>query len=202
MKKMMPITVFIFLFIFVQGCVTTSGARYTGVDIGGDNAYGLTVMPDDEKTILAVTSSKYHYSLILPYTEQWSFDWSDAPKLTGNSGLYNLSVVIYQTDKSSREFLKEHKAWLEEPGRVPGLVKAEMLKHRGERVLRTVIDLAKVGGGAFKGKTQHNYFNTRKHGDLVYYEHLSKIVEQKEAPLFQKVALDCVTVGFSADFMR
>jgi len=57
-----------------------------------DEDSGLTVYGEKKAGIIAVTSYKYHYALILPFSKKWTFTPNDGILLKGNSDLINVSL--------------------------------------------------------------------------------------------------------------
>jgi len=169
-----------------------------------DDRTGLTVIGEEKDRIVAVTSARHHYSLVLPWTEDWRFDVADAPLLKGTSGLLNLTLSVEECDESAKSHLRTLQARLAEGGRLKGVEKSEIISHRGEPVLRLVIDAAAASGKReFRGVKMVHLHAAERVGRLVYVLHLSRVIPADEAAQFDgRPLLSFATVGFRADFLR
>lgn len=177
--------------------------RFTGKTVQ-EEAGGITILGRKDRGLLAVTSTRFHYALILPYAENWVFTLDDSSLLRGNSGLVNLTLSAFETDKKPAQFLEGYKKRLEQSERVKGVEKSEIITVNNEPVFRNVVDGEIVGGSAeFRGVKIVHFFGAKRRDSVIYLLHLSRVVPPKERESFkEKTFLDMVTAGFQVDFMK
>lgn len=177
--------------------------RFTGKTVQ-EEAAGITILGKKDKGLLAVTSSRFHYSLILPYAEDWVFILDDSSLLRGNSGLINLTLSAVETDKKPAQFLEGYRKRLEQSERVKGMEKSEIITVNNDPVFRNVIDGEIAGGSAeFRGIKMVHFFGAKRRDSVMYLLHLSRVVPPTERETFtEKTFLDMVTAGFQVDFMK
>ncbi|NIS48445.1 MAG: hypothetical protein GWN61_21500 [candidate division Zixibacteria bacterium] len=197
----------VLIIILLQACATTTGSiRFKGETVQ-DQKTGFTVYADEETkkyNTLAVSSLKYHYFVILPYSEQWVFHEDERFCLLGNADLINFSLEIIKSDQSPKDFLSWHLGELKKPGAVPGLEKAEMKQYRDQWIMKTVVDGEKATGGeAFKGVKHVNFFAVKSWENYLYRYHISRVLRPEEVESFdEKPYMDMATAGFKVDFER
>ena len=165
---------------------------------------GITIVGEKDKGLLAITSARFHYALILPYAENWVFTLGDSDLLKGNAGLVNLTLSAFNTDMTPGQYLEGQKKGLREPGRVKGLEKIEVMQFKNEPVLRNVVD-AEIASGSegFRGVKMINFFTAKRWGKVLYVLHLSRVLPPKDRKTFnEKMFLNMATAGFHVDFMR
>ena len=165
---------------------------------------GITIVGEKDKGLLAISSARFHYALILPYAENWVFTLGDSDLLRGNAGLVNLTLSAFKTDKTPGQYLEGQKKWLREPGRVKGLEKIEVMQFKNEPVLRNVVD-GEVAGGSegFRDVKMINFFTAKRWGEILYVLHLSRVLPPKDRKTFDETMfLNMITAGFHVDFMR
>lgn len=167
-----------------------------------DASSGLTILGAKERGLVAVTSARHHYSLVLPYGEDWSFSVEEGALLKGRSGLLNVTLSEETADGSPDRTLAGVKERLSEPGRVKGLEKMELTAFKKEPVLRSVVDAhAATGSDEFRGVKLFHVFGAKRAGKGAYLLHLSRVVPAAEAAAFDvKPLLSLVTTGFRVDF--
>lgn len=71
--------------------------RFTGKHLF-EKRTGLTVLPTDDRSDLALTSIHHHYWVILPYSETWVFETDYDLPLWGNDETYNVSIAVVPKD--------------------------------------------------------------------------------------------------------
>jgi hypothetical protein len=169
-----------------------------------DAPSGLTVLGAKERGLVAVTSARHHYSLVLPYGEDWTFSVDEGALLKGSSGLLNVTLSEETADGSPERTLLGVKERLSEPGRVKGLEEVELTAFKKEPVLRTVVDArAATGADEFRGVKLFHVFGAKRSGKGAYLLHLSRVVPAAEAAAFDvKPLLSLVTTGFRVDFQQ
>jgi len=59
---------------------------------------GLTVLPDDDRTDVMVSSIHHHYRLVLPYSENWLFETDHDLPLLAQDDTYTVSIAIVPKD--------------------------------------------------------------------------------------------------------
>ena len=177
--------------------------RFSGKTVQ-DPKTGLTILGEEKDRAIAVTSLRDHYSLILPWTEDWRFTVGRSPLLKGASGLVNLTLSVEECDETARQHLETVQRQLAESGRLKGVEKSEIVTFRKEPVLLIVLDAAAASGSAeFKGVKMIHLHAAERVGRLVYVLHLSSVIPAEVAASFdEKPLLNFATLGFRADFMR
>lgn len=177
--------------------------RFSG-EMVQDSKTGFTVLGEKKDGIIAVTSAAHHYSLALPWTEDWAFTQGEAPLLKGASGLYNLTLSVEECDESAEQHLKTVQARLAESGRMKGVEKSELVSFKKEPVLRILVDAATASGKReFQGVKMIHLHSAERVGRLVYVLHLSRVIPAEEVASFDdRRMLSFATVGFRSDFMR
>lgn len=165
---------------------------------------GINVTAIKESGIVAVTSSRYHYSIILPYFDEWDFSWKSGQLLSGKSGGVNLNLTAIRSEDSPSAHLKKLRKVMSGPGVIPGMESMRLIRHNGERVLVTVVDGAKATDAeALSGVKHLNIFSLRKRKDVLYMLHLSTpYMEADGAKGLREEFLDYVTSGFDVNYMR
>lgn len=179
----------------------TNQIRFTGEKVL-DKATGLAVTADESGSVIAVTNSKYHYGLILPYSKEWVFDCDiEGHLLRGNSGLMNVTVDLTEYSGTPESYLEEHKDYLNEPGRVPGLVDSQIIPRNDFSVLKTKLDLGQVAEEQ-QGKVQLNYFIAKKWENELYMLHYSDIIEEAKIQDYNEEDIFNQLEFFKVDFLR
>ena len=82
----------LFGFLAAAGCAAGERpARFEGTDLlGGD----LTVLADDARSDLVVSSLSRRFSLLLPYAEDWEFESTDEVPLSADSRSLGLRALL------------------------------------------------------------------------------------------------------------
>jgi hypothetical protein len=165
---------------------------------------GINVTSDADGNVIAVSSKRHHYSLVLPYSDKWDFSWKEGYLLIGSAGPVNVVLRATVTGDSPETHLKMLKGMLQRRGAVPGLESARMVKYRGDLVLVTVVDGAKATDSvALDGVKHLNVFSVRKWKNLLYRLNISTpFVKGKGERELRSEILDYATAGFSASYMR
>lgn len=153
--------------------------------------------------LLALSNGRLHYSLILPYSEDWVFNTEEACHLKGNSGPLNMDVqILIETDLSPEEQITQLKEYLVSDKNPVTPSKIDLITHQGDVVLRTEVDGAKINA-VFQGVKHINFYCSKKSGGDLYKLHFSKVVRANRSdPVADEKMLDFVTAGFSVDFQR
>ena len=186
----------------LSGC-SPNRAAYRGFDLI-ERESGINVTAGHEERIIAVTSTRSNYSLILPYSDKWDFSWREGYLLQGRSGGVNVVLRAMVTEETPDEHLRKLKRNLEQPGTMPGLEGARIIRHRGERVLVTVVDGARATETRSLSGVKHlNLFSARKWKSALYLLHISTpYLEAGGSAGIRDEFLDYSTAGFSASYMR
>ncbi len=167
-----------------------------------DKRDGITIAGDKDKGLIAITSLRFHYSLVLPYAEDWVFTLEGGSLLKGHSGLINLTLSADRNDETPEQYLKTHKRLLLANPAVKGVEKMEMVAYKEEPVLREIQDgEAASGDKKFRGVRVYHFFTAKRWKRDLFLLHLSKVVPPKET-FNEKQYLGLVTMGFGVDFMR
>lgn len=184
------------------------GCALNTVKFRGDNLYeersGINVIATQEQDVLAVTSTKYNYSLILPYAENWDFSWKEGFLLLGNSGPVHVTLSAALTEDSALKHLKRLRDSQSALNAIDGLQSARIIRHRGVNVLVSMVNgVAKLKGGN-NGSFQHlNIFTARKWKNALYRLHISVPLSGAMDPgKVRSEFLDYATAGFSVTYMR
>jgi len=192
----------LFLLIVLAGC-SPNRAAFRGDDLIEREA-GINVTAGSGGDIIAVSNTRHHYSIILPYSDAWDFSWKEGYLLIGKSGPVTVVLRATVSDHSPEQHLWRLKETLEQPGAVPGLESARIFLHRGEKVLVTIVDGARATDSqALNGVKHLNVFSVRKWKNLLYRLNLSVPYRSGagyEGP--RREFLDYVTAGFSVSYMR
>ena len=170
-----------------------------------DPKTGFTVLGEKKDGIIAATSARDHYGLILPWVDEgWTFTVGDSPLLKGAGGLFNLTLSVEECDETAERHLKTVQQRLAEAGRMKGVEKSEIVTFGKEPVLRMRVDAATASGRTeFRGVKMIHLHAAERSGRFVYVLHLSRVIPAEEAASFdEKPLLSFATVGFRADFMR
>ena len=178
--------------------------RFTG-ELIQDPRTGFTVIGEKKDGIVAVTSARHHYSLVLPWGDDWKLTADeDGALLKGTSGLVNLTLSVAESDEPPERFLRSLQARLKDSGQLKGVEKSEVVTFRKEPVLRILVDAeAASGRREFRGVKMVHVHAAERVGNVVYLLHLSRVIPAEEARAFDdKLLLSFATVGFRADFMR
>lgn len=179
---------------------------------------GLTIISDKKDDIIAVTNYKYHYGMILPYSNDWVFTTDERVHLRGNSGKKNVSLWIEEYHESPATYIIRHQEKLKEPGRTPGLIDSKIIPYHDSSILKNVIDLGKAieiySGNyqqkdrekmleVFSGNYQLNYFIAKKWNSILYCMHYSDILNEEEIKDFnEELIFSFLYAGFHVDFKR
>jgi len=192
----------VFLLMVLSGC-SPNRAAFRGYDLI-ERETGINVTVGSGEEIIAVSNTRHHYSIILPYSDEWDFSWKEGYLLIGKSGSVNVVLRATVSDHSPEEHLWLLKETLEQPGAVPGLESAKMVLYRGEKVLVTIVDGARATDTeALDGVKHLNVFSVRKWKNLLYRLNLSvPYINGAGAAELRKEFLDYVTAGFSVSYMR
>lgn len=196
--------------LLAAALVTLCTAARAGVEIRfsgeavQESKSGFTVLGEPKEHVVAVSSARDHYSLILPWTEDWIFTLDDAPLLKGQSGLFNLTLSVEECDESPERHLRALQARLGQSGLLKGVEKSEIVTYKKEPVLRLVVDAEGASGRSeFRGVKLLHLHAVERVGRRCYVQHLSRVIPAEQAKSFDdKLLLSLVTVGFRADFMR
>jgi len=187
---------------FLSGC-SPNRVVFRGENLTEREA-GINVTAGEDGNIIAVSSNRNHYSLVLPYSTGWEFSWKEGYLLVGSAGPVNVVLRATVSEDSPVEHLSMLRSMLKQPGAVPGLESARIIKHRGEMVLVTVVDGARATDSkALDGVKHLNVFSVRKWKNLLYRLNISMpYVKGKGDSELRGEILDYATAGFSASYMR
>lgn len=194
--------VFLIVLFFFSGC-SPNRIAFRGDNLT-ERESGINVTAGEDGDIIAVSSNRHHYSLVLPYSDGWDFSWKEGYLLTGSAGPVNVVLRATVSEDSPLEHLSLLRKMLKKPGAVPGLESARIVKHRGDMVLITVVDGAEAAGSeALNGVKHLNVFSVRKWKNLLYRLNISTpYVKGKGDSELRAEILDYATAGFSASYMR
>ena len=160
---------------------------------------GLTVVHDEPREHLFVSSRPHNYWLALPYSETWEFVTGKKLPLEARDGVYDVAIEILEARRETEaEFLRNG---LQDPG-IGDVIKSELLEAHGRPVLRYLTE-----GGAlskrFAGeqKTFWNYCCVTRRQNSWYSLRISRAYEGgPPASAVEEQLLDILGAGFGADF--
>lgn len=170
-----------------------------------DEDTGTTITTDENKSIMAISSLKYHFVIILPYYNNWEVEVDGKQYiLFAHHERMNVSLDIFQNKhKKKSKYLKEFKKRLLKNKKKLGIEELKIIKHRKDSILVTVVDVYTLTNNEdFKGIKQINYFSTKSYRDERFSLHISIIQTDPKIELNNKEILDFITVGFNIDFER
>jgi hypothetical protein len=190
-------------FLLALAACSPNRIAYRGENLT-ERESGINVTADADGNIIAVSSQRHHYSLVLPYSDKWDFSWKEGYLLIGSAGPVSVVLRATVTEDSPGSHLKMLREMLKRPGAVPGLESARLVKHRGDVVLVTVVDGARATDSeALDGVKHLNVFSVRKWKNLLYRLNISTpYVKGKGARELRSEILDYATAGFSSSYMR
>ena len=190
------------LILALSGC-SPNKAAFRGYSLTEREA-GINVTAGAGGDIIAVSSARHHYSIILPHSDKWDFSWKEGYLLIGRAGSVNVVLRATVTGDSPEAHLGRLKETLEQPGAVPGLESARIVRHRGEKVLVTIVDGARATDSkALDGVKQLNVFSVRKWENLLYRFNISVPYRKgSNSKKLRRQFLDYATAGFSVSYMR
>lgn len=188
-------------FVLLSGCAYNVSFKGEALK---ERKSGINVTPDDARKIIAVTSSRNNYSLILPYSEEWLFTWREGYLLIGKAGNINADLLAVSSKDSPRQYLEDLRRKMTESDSLMGLESAEIIPHRGQYVLVAVMDGEEaLVSERYNGLKHLNVFTVRKWRSSLYLLHLSISVPPDSASQqTREQFLDFATAGFSVSYMR
>ncbi|MEF8753689.1 MAG: hypothetical protein V5B60_07060 [Accumulibacter sp.] len=158
--------------------------------------------PPEGDEFFTISSSHFHYFLVLPYSDEWRFTLDDTSLLRGTCGAFNVTLLARESDETPEQVLKQHKSYILSNPKTKGIKEIEIIKHGGISVLRNTVDLEALSGlEKYRGFEIRHFFVARKWKRELFLLHLSKTVSPGEAFLEDK-HLFMLTKGFDVDFMR
>lgn len=177
--------------------------RFTGETIQ-DGRTGLAVVGEKKDGIVSVTSTRHHYSLLLPWATDWEFTEDDSALLKGTSGMVTLTLSEEESAETPERHLRTLQARLGGSGRLKGVEKSEIVTFKKEPVLRILVDAEGASGKAeFRGMKLLHLHSAKRCGRLVYVLHLALVIPADEAKGYDdKLLRSFATVGFRADYLR
>lgn len=190
------------LVLALSGC-SPNKAAFRGYSLIEREA-GINVTAGAESDIIAVSSARHHYSIILPYSDKWDFSWKEGYLLIGRAGPVNVVLRATVTGGSPDAHLDRLKETLAQPGAVPGLESVRIVRYRGENVLITIVDGARATDSrALAGVKHLNVFSVRKWKNLLYRLNISMPYRKgSDSKELRRQFLDYATAGFSVSYMR
>jgi len=175
--------------------------RFTGSMVQ-DKRDGITIVGEKDSGLIAVTSLRFHYALMLPYAEDWTFTREQGSLLRGTAGPVNLTLSAERNNETPARHLERHKKDILSNPAAKGIGRIEVVTFKDEPVLREVQDGEAASGDArFRGVKVHHFFAAKRWEKDLYVLHLSKVVGPGDR-LDEKLFLNMVTKGFNVDFMR
>jgi hypothetical protein len=192
---------FVAVLLLVTAAEAAEKIRFTGSMVQ-DKRDGITIIGEKDSGLIAVTSLHFHYALMLPYAEDWTFTLEQGSLLRGNAGPVNLTLSAERNDETPGQHLERHKKDILSNPAAKGIGKIEVVTFKNEPVLWEVQDgEAASGDKAFRGVKIHHFFTAKRWEKDLYVLHLSKVVGPRDT-LDEKLFLNMVTKGFNVDFMR
>lgn len=169
-----------------------------------DSRDGITVIRSEEAPFITISSSRFHYFLVLPYADEWNFVLDEKSMLRGTSGRVNVTLFGGQSAQTPVEALERHRSRLLANKSTKGVEKIELIHFGGEPLLRQTQDAeAATGSSEHRGAKIYQFFAARKWKDELFLLHLSTLVApgEQDAQLEEKYSF-MVAKGFRVDFMR
>jgi len=155
-------------------CAQNSAAPSSGEHVKVDERNGLIQYWQEGKKGLVLSSTRFGFTVALPYSEHWQFTSDDTQPLRGNAGPYNVTVEIVSASEPPARYLR---SWMNNlVARTPGIVTAQILDTENGPLLRADQDVAQMPGGEqFRGAHQLHLFVAREARGALYTLHFSMI---------------------------
>lgn len=194
---------FAMLLAIILSACSPNTVAYKGLALT-EKESGINVTSDTENKIIAVTSAHDNFSLILPYSTDWGFSWRDGYLLMGNAGTVNVTLSATISDKTAEQYISKLKQTLDAPEALIGLESSNMIIHRGDPVLVTVVNSAVATSDEDLSGIRHlNVFSARRWKNALYMLHISAaFVTSSEEEKLKNEYMDYATAGFSVSYMR
>jgi hypothetical protein len=149
-----------------------------------------------------ISSSRFHYFLVLPYADEWKFTLDDTSMLRGTSGAFNVTLSAREGEETPEQVLKKHKSYILSNPNIKGIKEIDIIEQGGVFVLRDTQDAEALSGlKDLRGVEVRHFFVAKKWKKELFLLHLSKRVSLGEAFPEPKY-LFMLTDGFRVDFMR
>jgi hypothetical protein len=180
----MKALLFLFTSILIAGSAVASPVKFSfnGKNTGNDvfASTGIVVVGHDSKEFIVLTNAIARYSIVLPYSEEWAFDFEKG-HLTGTAGPMNFDVQIWTSGDTPEQHLTFLKDYLLANGKPIPPDSAEIIKSGSESLLRTEVNMGKIRP-AFEKATQINFYSVKKWRDTLYKLHFSAVVHPELLP--------------------
>jgi hypothetical protein len=194
----------IILFLLISVFINAENYRtiYFKGDFVLDEESGLSILPDENKEIIAITNMIYHYALILPYSTDWVIVFDDKYVLSASNNLLNVTLELIKNNGESSESFLENlmNRYLDNKLKF-GISNAIIINYENDHVLATIIDIYLLDD-KIKDKDikQIDYFSTKTFKDERFIMHLSFTQKQDHVDLNNPDLLNYLTIGFNIDF--
>lgn len=190
------------LALSISGCGLNT-AKFRGENLN-EKHYGINVITTEHRDVLAVTSTKHFYSLILPYSDSWDFSWKEGFLLLGNSGSVHVTLSALISQETPSQHLRRLRDTQSAINAIEGLNSAEIVSHRGMDVLVSIVSgTATLDNGNYNNFQHLNLFTARKWKNALYRLHISTpLTDESRLADIRKEFMDYATAGFSVSYMR
>ncbi len=196
------------IIIFLSILILINTDIYSSIYFKGDFVFdensGISVIPDENKEIIAITSLIYHYALILPFSINWEIDFNEKYVLLANNKSLNVTLELVKNNGESPErFLANlMKIYLDNKSKY-GISKTLIIDHKNDYILLIIVDIHLLDN-KIKDKEvkQIIYFSTKTFKEERFIMNLSFIQKLDQVDLNNIDILNYLTIGFNIDFER
>ena len=186
------------LALVVAATASASGPiRFHGQMITGANG-DFQITPMGKNDAVVYVDMKRHFSVVLPYSEEWVFDRDSPDRVTAHAGMLNLSVEMFpNTSASDRAYLEAVASSLLASKDVNGTVTAKIQDAAGQPVVAVLADAEIVTKDPrFRGIKHYSFFATRVMGGIRFKYHLSVVDQEAKITESANSLLRYVVRGF------
>jgi len=132
----------LFLLLLILINADNFNSIYFKGDFVFDEKSGISIIPDENKEIIAITSLVYHYALILPFSNNWEINNNEKYVLIANNKSLNISLELTKNNgESSEKFLENlMKMYIDNKSKF-GISKALIIDHKNDFILLLIVDI-------------------------------------------------------------
>lgn len=204
-KINMRIKIFV---LFLLMLVLINADKFKSIHFKGDFVFdiesGISILPDENKEIIAVTSLIHHYALILPFSPKWEIILDEKYALLANNESLNVSLeLVKNNNESSEKFLENlMKGYVENKAKY-GISKVLIIDYKNDFILLIIVDIHLLDKNIKdKEVKQIIYFSTKTYKYERFIMSLSFNQRLDQVDLNNPDILNYLTIGFNIDFER
>jgi hypothetical protein len=171
--------------------------RFHGQKItGADGDFQITPMGKNDAVVYV--DLKRHFSVVLPYSEEWVFDRDSPDRVAAHAGTLNLSVEMFpNTSDNDRAYLESVASALLASKDVNGTTTAKVQDAAGQPVIGVIADAEIVTKDSrFRGIKQYSFIATRVSEGIRFKYHLSILDQEAKGTKSASSLLQYVVKGF------